>query len=53
MKLEFSLKISKNPQIWNSMRIRPVGAQFFVKKERTDGRTDRYDEGNSQYSKFF
>jgi hypothetical protein len=38
------------------MKIRPVGAQIFHvdgrKDRRTDGRRDRYDDVNSQFSQF-
>jgi len=44
MKLEFS----KNPQISNFMKIRPVGAELF----HADGRTDRHDEANIRSSQF-
>jgi len=30
------------------MKIRPVGAEFFL----ADGRTDRHDDDNSRFSKF-
>ena len=48
MKLEFSRYFfSKNPQIPNFMKIRPVGAELF----HADGRTDR-DRHDIAYSRF-
>jgi hypothetical protein len=47
MKLKFSGKILKNPQISNFMKIRPVVAEFFHAEGRTGGQTDRHDEANS------
>ena len=43
--LEFSLQIFENTQIWNFMKIRPVGAELF----HAVGRTDRHDEANSRF----
>jgi len=40
MKLEYSDRISKNTQISNFMKIRPVGAELFNTEGRTDGETD-------------
>ena len=37
----FSADFSKNSQIPNFMKIRPVGAELFQADGRTDGRTDR------------
>jgi len=37
MKLEFSRQVSKNTQMSNFMKMRPVGAELF----HADGRTDR------------
>jgi hypothetical protein len=49
-------RCSKNPQISNFIKIRPVGAELFHADERTDdqtdGQTDRHDETNSRFSKF-
>jgi len=39
-KLEFSRQIFGKLQIWNFMKIRPVGAKLFHADGRTDGRTD-------------
>jgi hypothetical protein len=36
MKLEFSRQISKNTQILNSMKIRPVGTELFHADRQTD-----------------
>ena len=44
MELEFS----KNPQILNFMKIRPVTAELFHAGEQTD----RHDEANSRFSQF-
>jgi hypothetical protein len=43
---------SKNTQILNFMKIRPVGAELFHANGQTDGRTDRHDEANSRFSQF-
>jgi len=48
MKLEFLERFSKNSQISNFMKIRPVGEEFF----HTDGRTDRHDDANSRSPEF-
>jgi len=32
------------------MKIRPVGVEVFHTERRTDGRTDRHNEGNSRFS---
>jgi len=45
MKLQFLRQIFNKFQISNLIKIRPVGADG-----RTDGRTDRYDEVNSNFS---
>jgi len=37
--LNFLEEFSKNPQISNFIKIRPVGAEFFHADERTDGQT--------------
>jgi hypothetical protein len=52
MKNEFSDRFSKNTQILNFMKIRPVGAEFFPEKEGTDGRTDRQKTGKPNSSRF-
>ena len=46
MKLEFSRQIFENNQIWNFVKIRPVGAELF----HTDGRTDKHND--SRFSQF-
>jgi len=46
--LNFLHTNSKNAQISNFMKIRLVGTKSFY----ADGRTDRYDEANSQFSQF-
>jgi hypothetical protein len=47
--LKFRNKFSKNTQMSNISKIRPVGAGLF----HTDGRTDRHDEANSHLSQFW
>jgi Fe-S-cluster formation regulator IscX/YfhJ len=42
MKLEFLNIFSKNPQISNFVKIRPVEAELFHEDRQTDGRTDRW-----------
>jgi hypothetical protein len=46
MKLYFSVKVSKNTQISNFMKVRSVGAELFHPERRLDGQTDRHDEAN-------
>jgi len=41
-------KFSKNTEIQNFMKIRPVGAELF----HADGRTNRHDEAQSRFSQF-
>jgi len=49
----FSTGFRKNPQITNSINIRPVGAELFPAAHvRTVRRTDRYKEANSRFSQF-
>ena len=49
MNLEFSRQFfSKNTQISNFKKIRPIGAELF----QVDGRTDRHDEANRRFSQF-
>ena len=43
---------SKNIQISNFIKIRPVGAELSHADRRTVGRTDRHDEANSRLSQF-
>jgi hypothetical protein len=50
MKLEFSRNISKNPQISNLMKNRPMLTELFFADRRTAGRTDRHDEANGRSS---
>jgi len=38
--LNFLTRLSKNPQIPNFMKIRPVGVELFHADERTDGETE-------------
>ena len=42
-------RFSKNPQMLNFMKIRPVGAELFL----VDGRTDRQEEASNLSSKFY
>ena len=44
--LDFLNRFSKNTQISNFMRLRPLAADFHA-DERTDGQTDRHGEANS------
>ena len=44
----FSKVFSKNTQISNFMKIRPVGAELF----HADVQKDRYEEANSGFSQF-
>ena len=46
--LTFHNRFSKNAQIPNFMKTRPVGYELF----HEDGRTDRHDEANSRFSQF-
>jgi hypothetical protein len=56
----FLYRVSKNPQISNFMKIRPVGAELFHAERQTGGQTDRqtdrhtdrHDEANNRFSKF-
>jgi len=51
MKLEYFLdKISKNDQISNFMKIRPLGAELLYGDKETDGRT--HEEANSRFRQF-
>ena len=42
-------RFSKNTQIPDFVRLRPVGAELF---NREDGQTDRHDEAESRFSQF-
>jgi hypothetical protein len=54
------IREKKPPQMWNFMKIRPVGAKLFhagvracgPTDGRTDGQTDRHDEANSRFLQF-
>jgi hypothetical protein len=48
MKLEFLNTISKNSQIPNLVKIRPVGAGLI----HADGQTSGHDEANRRFSQF-
>jgi hypothetical protein len=52
MKLEVFDRLSKNPQISNSMKIRRVDAELFHAEGRTDRRTGGHDEANSGFSQY-
>jgi hypothetical protein len=52
MKPEFLETFSKNNQIPNFMKIRPVGAELFYADWRIDGKVGRHDEANSCFSQF-
>jgi len=52
MILEFSWQ-NLETQIWNFMKIRPVGTEVFHADERTGGQTERHDEANSRFSQFW
>jgi hypothetical protein len=40
IEIEFSLYISKNTEIWNFMKIRPVGTELYHSDRRTDVHAD-------------
>jgi len=44
----FLERYSKNSELLNTMRIRPVGAKLL----QADGRTDRHDDANRHFSQF-
>jgi hypothetical protein len=48
LNLNFLAKFSKNTQISNFMKIRPVGVELF----HADRQTDRHDETNSRFLQF-
>jgi len=50
--LNFLNNFSKNIQISNFMKIRPVEAELYHADRRTDGQEDRHDEANSGFSQF-
>ena len=52
MKSTFLYRFSKNSQISIFMKIRAVGDELFYADGRTDGQTDRLDEGNSLFRNF-
>jgi hypothetical protein len=57
LNLIFSYRFSRNTQIWNFVKIRPLGAQFHAERQtdwQTDGRTEghKYDEDNSGFLQF-
>jgi len=48
LNLNFLFRFSKNIQVRNFMKSRPVGAKLF----HESGRTDRHNDDNSRFSKF-
>jgi len=54
--LRFPDEFFKNPQIFNFIKIHPVGADFFFMRtdgyRHTDRQTDRNTEANSRFSQF-
>jgi hypothetical protein len=48
MTMEFSRKVSKNPQMANFVKIPLVRAKLF----NADRQTDRYNEVNNRFSQF-
>ena len=46
-------RFSKNTQISNLMKVRPVGAELFHAEKQADRQTDRHDEADSHFSKFW
>jgi hypothetical protein len=52
LNLTFLEIFSNNTQVHNVMNIRPVGAELFHAVGRTDGETDRCEEGNGRISQY-
>jgi len=50
--LNFLNRFSKNAQILNFVKIRPVEAELFHVEEQMDRQTDRYDGANSRFWQF-
>ena len=50
MSSNFLDRFSKNNQVTNFMKIRPVGAELFP---ADNGRTDRYDDANNRFQQFW
>ena len=52
--LIISIDISKNTEIFNFMKILPVGSEFFHAGGQKDGQTDseKPDEANNRFPKF-
>jgi hypothetical protein len=46
--MNFLYRFSKNPQISNSIKTRPVGAELL----HAERQMDRHDEGNSRFHSF-
>jgi len=53
MKLELSWQIFEKFSNTNLNKIRRVGAQLLQADRQTDGRKDRFDEGNNRLSQCF
>jgi hypothetical protein len=51
LSLNFFDIFSKNPQTWNFIKIRPVGAELFREDILTDGRTDGETDGRKDGQK--
>ena len=50
--MDFLDRLSKNTQISDFMKIRPVEAELFRAFRKIDRQTDRHDEANSSFSQF-
>jgi hypothetical protein len=48
--LNFLERFSRNPQIPNFVKIRPLGDELFHVDRQTDGRTYRHDDASSRFS---